>query len=194
MKTSSCILAILVLTIGLTIPVASPAEEGTTFIQLSLVPPVQLFDRTYAVHGFRLNLIAGENREVSGFDLGFVNYVKGDFKGYGLGLVNIAGGKMSGFQEGPLAKADGLMTGLQLGVLTWADQNGTGVQGLGFNYCREEIEGMQVGLVNIAGSLHGFQLGLVNKTVGLRGIQIGLLNIATGKEKWRYLPIVNASF
>ena len=154
------------------------AQEGTKPIQLSLWTPVQLVDEATSISGLRLN-IYGTNADVTGLDIGIVNRNTGMFKGVQWGLVGISGS----------------FTGWQWTLVNITNGNVTGVQGPTaiFN-SGATVKGMQWGWVNKAESFEGFQLGLVNVTNTLHGLQIGLLNVVSGREKWKYLPIVSWSF
>jgi len=49
------------------------------------------------------------------------------------------------------------------------------------NYNKEQLDGLQAGLVNIAGNLTGFQPGFICVTKDLNGIQGGFIDVAQGK-------------
>jgi hypothetical protein len=174
-------LAVLALTASVALLCAGPAaaQDETKPIQLSLWDPVQIFDNTTAIEGFRLNLLYGVNTDVTGLDIGLVNRATGTVKGVQWGLVSMAA-DFTGWQTNWAANiVDGEMVGLQSGSL----YNKT-----------TTAKGVQLGLVNHNDSFEGFQLGLVNVTNTLHGLQIGLLNVVSSREKWKYLPIVSWSF
>ena len=59
-------------------------------IQVSIVHPVQLFNRETSIKGLRFNLIYGNNADLYGIDIGLVNRTSGITKGFQYGLVGLA--------------------------------------------------------------------------------------------------------
>jgi len=56
----------------------------------------------------------------------------------------------------------------------------SGVAQLGaVSYAAQEVNGAQVGVVNIANEINGLQIGLVNATERLRGVQLGAVNLSS---------------
>lgn len=94
--------------------------------------------------------------------------------------VNLAYGQLRGFQFGTGANiAHGLLRGAQLTLaVNYSEAETQGVQlGAGVNYARE-LNGVQIGLLNMGDQVRGLQLGLVNIGRSVQGVQIGLLNLA----------------
>jgi hypothetical protein len=98
--------------------------------------------------------------------------------GYQGGLVGWTESDFTGWQDQFVNIVGGKLTGVQSGVFNQA----------------ADAEGALLGWVNVTDSMNGFQLAAVNYTKRLHGLQIGILNIATEKERWPILPIVNWSF
>jgi hypothetical protein len=154
------------------------AETSAKPIQIALWNPAQVFPEDTSIHGLRLNLLYGVNRDMYGIDLGLVNHTTGTVKGYQYGLVGLADGDFYGWQNNFVSITAAEFYGFQSGLY---NQVGTGI-------------GFQYGFINISESFEGFQLGLVNMTETLHGLQIGLLNIMSKEDAHPILPIVNWSF
>ena len=120
-------------------------------VQIGLLAPVQIHPKDSDVDGFRLNLFYGDNHDVQGFDLGLVNGIEGSGHGFELGLVNHVVHNYDGFQAGIL-----------------------------FNYTEDDFQGLQLGIVNRAGSLDG--------------VQIGILNFNDDTKYRGFMPFINAAF
>ncbi len=168
-----------VLTLTLTLSVAATAVQAGDAkpIQIALFSPVQIFKPDTAVHGLRLDLIYGANREMQGFDVGIASRTAGDFSGVQWTVVGIVDGKFTGWQNSyiNISKTfEGVATGLY---------NGT-----------DAAHGFQWGFINNTKSMRGFQLGFVNVTQKMNGLQIGLVNVIQDKKSLPVLPIVNWSF
>jgi hypothetical protein len=145
-------------------------------------PTMQLVDDDEDVKGIRLNLPYGVNRNVTGLDLGFINHTNGEFSGVGVGIVNLTEGPFAGWQNGIVNVAQDRFTGLQFDPIALANVVGTG-------------EGAQIGWgFNKADYLYGFQLALVNIAEDMEGLQVGLINIIRSKPTLWILPLVNWKF
>ena len=191
------------------------AEECSPF-QFSLWPSIQLVPKEKVVCGVRLDLVAGDNAEVSGLDAGLANFA-GAFKGLQIGVVNWLGkkdGRVScGVRIGGL-DVDNNMTGVQVGLGSIAI-NMTGMQISMFENDAVQMRGVQIALfansamqgdVNISGvqiaianadygHMTGVQIGIVNVCKYLTGVQIGLINIVYGGEKAiPFMPLLNIGF
>jgi hypothetical protein len=133
--------------------------------------PIGLINNGH-VHGIQasgtFNMAYGFVEGIQGS--GTLNYAAGDFQGIqGSGVVNIVMGNVYGIQGAGVANySRGLFKGLQ-------------AAGIG-NYARE-IQGAQVGMVNILGgdgsrgASRGAQFGLVNISESENIVPIGLVNI-----------------
>jgi hypothetical protein len=187
--------------------VSAHAADSTPF-QLALFHPVQLFPKETRVQGLRIDLLYGVNDELSGVDLGLVNRTTGPTQGLQLGAfpfggVNITdsldGLQFAGFWAGANF-ASGDVTGLQIagilgGMNIAGNLKGVQISGLllGLNMA-QNTRGLQLAtLYNQAEDMQGLQLGLVNICTRMRGVQIGLANVIK-ESKVPFFPIINASF
>lgn len=161
-------------------------------------PDLQIVDASEDVKGLRINIVYGENANMSGVDLGIVNSTTGDFVGFGWApganlvdgeavgvqwswLYSHTVGEFTGWQSAALAHMEGAGScGLQTGLVTLNEGDFTGVQVAFFNKA-ETVKGLQLGFVNWAEKLDG-------------GLQIGLVNYAANSDVYKVLPIVNWQF
>jgi hypothetical protein len=148
-------------------------------INLSLVDPIQIYNRDTAIKGFRFNLIYGNNAGIKGVDIGLANWNTGDLVGLQWGAVNWTEGDFKGWQTGPVNKVGGFMTGLQTSALVSMNESGKGFMGSPANVSQDFI---------------GLQFGIVNYAVELHGIQIGLINVIKNGGMLPFFPIFNYSF
>jgi len=169
--------------------------EWTPF-QISLVNPIQLLPEEANVHGLRLNLIYGVNKEVNGVDLGTVNRTIWTTRGLQLGAVNITE-DLKGVQIGGLFNfATGNVAGMQIsGIANSAsDLASFSFQISGLINLADNPKGVQLAaLYNRADIMKGVQIGLVNVCGQLQGVQIGLANIVEESD-YPFVPILNARF
>lgn len=155
-KHSLCLLTVV---LGLLASTGARAEKP---INLSLFTPIQVFDESETISGFRFNLFYGRQARMSGFDLGLVNHVKSEFLGVQWGFVNIVEGSGLGWQAGVV------------------------------NYNKGQFLGAQTGFFNYAGNMTGLQFGFINWANTMkRGIQIGLANIIENNGWLPFMVIVN---
>lgn len=143
---------------------AAPAFAGTGALKLSLWDKIAV-------------AVPNNTHEVTGLDFGIgstTDVVKGvqldilfaqttyEMKGVSLSWIINMANEMTGVQGALFAKAEN-MTGVQFGLVNFANKSATGVQW---------------GFYNQAEYMHGLQLGFVNYARTIDGLQIGLLNIA----------------
>lgn len=120
-----------------------------------------------AVDGVQIGGINNTNLNYThGLQVGGVNnFVKGGFTGLQVGGVyNHTTGPVVGMQVGGVANfAKEKVSGVQVGgVGNVANREMSGVQiGGVFNYAKH-LKGMQIGLINIAGTSDGYSIGLIN--------------------------------
>lgn len=174
----------------------SDSDLYITRIQLSLWNPIQTTPENEDVLGFRLNLLYGENRDLSGFDLGIVNSLTGNMAGLQAGLFNIDRGEMLGVQIG-MDNAVGDLPAFGTGA-TSSDPRNIDMHGLQFGvlnlvYPAGVMNGVQIGLVNVADKAHGLQIGIINYVNNMTGVQIGLINYIENAEIY-LSPFINACF
>ncbi len=55
------------------------------------------------------------------------------------------------------------------------------------------LQGLQGGLVNVAGDVEGFQVGLINRCEAMHGFQVGVINVIRSAEM-KFCPVVNIGF
>ncbi|MFQ5538613.1 MAG: LA_2272 family surface repeat-containing protein [Gemmatimonadota bacterium] len=159
------------------VPGALAAQEEHPF-QVSLLSPIQAFPEEDAVRGLRLSILYGRNMDVTGVDIGLVSHVSRDFTGVQWGLVGFVEGDALGVQSNQFVNiVEGELEGVQIGALNMADRG----------------QGLQLSLVSHARNFQGLQIGLVNYAETLKGIQIGLVNIIRSGGVLPVMPLVNWS-
>ena len=166
--------------LGLTLLMATslPSQAGRkSGVQLSLVPPIQLFNEIDEVVGARLGVIA-DNERMSGCDLSLVNMTADRFVGAEFGILNYSRMDTFGLQFGPVNHA-GMIKGCQFGLV---------------NHTRE-LRGVQFGVINRAGANRMLQLGVINFGENAKGWQFGLFNFNTYYNAGLpVMMIINGSF
>lgn len=176
---------------------ATSAKADAAFQFGFFAPDLQLVDASENVSGLRINIVYGQNADVSGADLGIVNSTTGDFVGFGWAPgANVVDGSATGVQWSWIySHTAGEFTGWQSGLIARiGGADSAGFQSGWINLVEADFTGLQLGLVNHAANVKGVQLGLVNITHRLHGIQIGLINYAENSDVYKVLPIVNWSF
>lgn len=144
---------------------AAPAFAGDTgILKLSL-------------WGKRLAIAVPANtQEITGIDFG-IGSDSASVTGVQLDFIYAKAEKVTGVQTALVANADHV-TGAQLGYV---------------NLSHNLVSGVQFGLYNQAEELHGLQLGFVNNVKTINGLQIGLVNIA--QNGWfPVMVLVNGRF
>lgn len=119
---------------------------------------------------------------------GVANYVKKDVRGFqAAGVANTVGGNFIGFQASGVANGvNGFLNGIQIaGVSNVIRQNARGMQIAGVaNVALKGIGGTQISAVfNYAKKINGLQIGLVNLADSSLGTSIGLLNLSKNGYK-----------
>lgn len=208
-------IAIIILLISSVLSI-SAQEEHKPF-QIALYNPVQIVSQDMSVHGFRWNVLYGENEDMVGFDMGIVNKTNGLQRGAQMGIVNTTKGKFDGFRMGVVNTSKGHMNGYTLGAVNLIEGEGNGWANGGVNVLDGNFNGLISGMVNvqyakqIKGAMIGFvnvinepkeeirdgknvkrkgtQIGLVNVTKSMRGVQIGLINI-NKSAKIKFFPFI----
>lgn len=175
--------------------------------QVSVWDSVQVVDRERSIHGFRLTLPYGKNRDIRGFDLGIANLASGDLIGVQFSAGGYVEGRLRGLQydwllaivEKDAAGAQfgvytsaGALQGVQLGLVNHVAGESEGARLSLVNVAEKSSIGAELGIINYAPRMEGLQLGIVNVTDHLNGVQVGLVNVA----KNGFLPVfvvVNAA-
>lgn len=123
---------------------------------------------------------------------GLTSLQVGDVRGaQAAGLVSFNTGDFDGFQAAALSSfSTGKFWGAQLAALSaYAHRGLTGFQMSAVNVARQRLDGMQLGLVNVAGDFKGTQFGLINVGGAGKGTQVALLNIAKDLEGAAIAPV-----
>jgi len=162
-------------------PSLSHADQITSF-QVSLIHPVQLFSDDYSVDGFRFNFLYGENQDLQGIDLGLINQTLGSTHGFELGAVNLVDQEFGGGQFGLFNEVKRNFKGVQFGAIA--------------NIAERSVEGFQAAVLynDTQDDMHGVQLGIVNHAGSLNGLQIGFLNFNDDTKYMGFFPFINAAF
>ena len=153
------------------------------------------------LYGFQLALL-GINQvghEVRGAQLGLLgNWVNGDLLGLQLALAgNYCAGQMYGLQISPVLNLSrGPVTGLQISnLVSFASAGVRGAQLASALNVTTRLQGLQMGMVNVASQVQGLQIGTLanftskslwgaqlgapfNSAKKLQGLQFGLVNSA----------------
>jgi hypothetical protein len=125
--------------------------------------------------------VAGWTAHVAGFALGgTTSGIRDDLDGLQIsGIVSYVGGATAGASVGGVvAYAGGPVAGLQLASVASVSRAPVrGVQLGGVTAVARAVDGVQLGLVNIAGPVRGAQIGLVNVAESVDGASVGLVNV-----------------
>lgn len=183
--------ALIVLMVGVTARAAG--ARGTGYGAISLFQPVQYPDSATSVRGLRLNVFYGRHHDLTGLDLGVPSF---------LTPLNTLNGTLFGVQSGFYNESRRVHPiGFQWGTMNYTREHLAGLQVAGGNITGDTVTGVQIGIVNRAGSLRGVQIGGFNYAGELAGLQIGLSNLrgrpragASRAAPYRFFPVVNWSF
>ena len=185
--------------------------------QIALWNTVQIIPQEISVHGFRWNVIYGENENVNGFDMGIVNKTNGYQKGAQLGIWNDTEYEFTGFRAGFVNFSGGEFKGYERGLVNVLDNEGKGWVSGGVNVVNDNFSGLLSGIFNIqfadkmsgahVGAVNiikeskkpksetdtierkGTQIGIVNITESLKGVQIGLINV-NKSARIKFFPFI----
>lgn len=141
-------------------------EWGWSPLALAFVPRLELPSEEYAVSPLRISVFVGRHMDVSGLDIA--------------GLGSFVTREFNGLQVSTLFNC--------IGEADWAVQ----VAGI-LNRCEGEMNGLQVGVVNIAEKGSGLQVGVVNYGNVYKGLQIGVANVIEASN-CRFMPVINFAF
>ncbi|WP_043582489.1 LA_2272 family surface repeat-containing protein [Geminisphaera colitermitum] len=175
--------------------VTAHAESGFQFSFWA--PDLQIVPANEDVNGLRIDLIYGENANVTGFDWGFlgVGVTTGNFKGFAWSWGGSTNGDASGvLWQGFYSNVDGKFAGWQSALIGRLNGESTGLQTSLVGLVDGSIHGVQFGFFNKAESVRGLQLGFVNWAENLEGLQIGLINYAKNSDLFPVFPFVNWQF
>lgn len=175
-------------------PVATKSEPATHIATASFFYPLATnFGQPQVRSYFAFNLIYGRVGTLEGLELGTLQLASEGVQGAQIALIgNASGGRVEGFQAAfavnSAAQLEGVQFaavnhvaeesgGLQIGFLNYSGAQLVGAQaGLGVNVA-EDVEGGQVGFVNVAQRVKGVQLGLVNVADEIDGVPVGLISV-----------------
>ena len=143
------------------------------------------------MYGAQLGLILNYVDVAAGYQRSFANFVEHEFYGLQDGAWNHAA-EGYGAQHG-IVNTAGYFSGHQSALaINWADEV-YGFQSAGlWNHATDGF-GMQHGFVNTADYFCGFQLGFFNWAEDLDGLQIGLVNVVANQAV-PVLPFINIGF
>ncbi|MBN2191495.1 MAG: hypothetical protein JW751_01660 [Polyangiaceae bacterium] len=108
--------------------------------------------------------------------------------------VLVAAPRLMGAQLAGVTFVDRQMDGLQLGVVNIVASGKGNGAQIGIANVARIVYGAQMGAANVAGEVRGAQIGLVNVADHLDGIQIGLLNRASSGAFLPWSALVNLGF
>ncbi|MEM7153127.1 MAG: caspase family protein [Myxococcota bacterium] len=154
---------------GDTAPPTDPEAEFTTIpVNVGVFPPLSLNGQDQS--GKKL-------RNKVSFALGWsrVDQLDGAALAGGASVVR---GAMNGAQLSTVGNLAGQVDGAQLSMFFNHASSVAGFQSSMVNYAETVEPGVQMGLVDIVGTMRGLQLGLVNVGKDVKGAQVGLLNFA----------------
>jgi hypothetical protein len=175
-------------------------ERDTTWFGAALAPPYStnprvrakaivnhadfalLYDDPDAVEGLQLSLgVASAAQFVDGVQVAPVFSYARALRGVQLSaLVNRIGDAGAGAQLALLGNDGGRsLEGVQLGVLNVADFVRGAQLAFGLNVASSRAQGLSAGAVNYARDMDGVQLGAVNTAGVVRGVQLGAVNVAS---------------
>lgn len=79
------------------------------------------------------------------------------------------------------------------GMGVWAEKSMSGLAISCFAISNGEVNGCQVGFVNVAKDVNGVQVGMLNGAKKLCGVQIGLLNV-NERGPLKFFPMINVGW
>ncbi|MEH0154365.1 hypothetical protein V6R21_09490 [Limibacter armeniacum] len=137
--------------------------------QATILPPLSTdnlldLDPLTTTHSYSFNMFFGKTGGLKGMELGGVgNVILGKTEGVQFaGVFNYTGNELKGAQ---------LAGGVNI-----LNAEGKGAQIGGVNVAREELNGIQIGVVNHGTTVKGVQFGLINIADSIKGAPIGLLS------------------
>lgn len=203
--------------IAILITTLSYSQSDNQPFQLALWNTVQIVPPELSVQGFRLNLLYGENENMTGFDMGIVNKTNGYQKGAQFGILNKTAYEFTGFRSGFVNFSGGEFKGYEVGFVNQLENDGNGwaagavnivnddFKGLLSGICNiqfaDKMEGLHLGVVNLlkkskksedkndTAERKGTQIGIVNVTESLNGVQIGLINV-NKSARIKFFPFI----
>ncbi len=179
----------------------------TTWYQVAIWNPVQLFSEQYSIGGVRLNLPYGRNYSIKGVDLGFLNEITGDLDGVEVGFfvnwteiveTEPVGTPGTTAPAVDMRKYKGIIGPPEFPLPPWkltgAGTELSGVQVAGFANLADKINGIQIAsLINLSAELRGIQISLIGNSFedSMGGFQLALVNTGHGKVKGAQVGAAN---
>lgn len=156
----------------------------TRKIQVSFIYPLGsngLHSNAYS-NNFSFNYLYGVNGGVNGFELGGIgNYNKGKVKGVQIaGISNINVGSSKGVLLSGISNVvkDSISGVAVSGIVNYTTKSSKGFQLSTINISKEDVQGVQFGVINYAKRIKGIQFGLINIADSAEsGASIGLINV-----------------
>jgi hypothetical protein len=163
-------------------------------IELGVFSPIQLNSPETDIDGARFGLFYTKNADVKGLDINFlVSHTTGDFEGVqAVGLLNIIEGDMEGVQVfNGINVTDGYTDGYKIINFVNIDKDIRGGRIIATVNYADELDGFDLGAVNVAKKAKGIQIGFFNYAEVLDGFQVGFINVAMNSSIFPVLPLVN---
>jgi len=113
-----------------------------TPLQVSIWEPVQLFSEKFDVYGIRMNLVYGNNQNLTGLDVGALNVISDKHRGGQLGLINLSEHSL-GASAGGMNYTTSLYGG-QIGLVNTAQKSLSGLQAGGLMNLSDHVKGIQL--------------------------------------------------
>jgi hypothetical protein len=149
-------------------PVAEDREEFDSF---------RLKPISERINGIAISpTVAFCDGKINGFTIGALGGIYRQVNGISIAVMMNFTQQLNGIQFGLMMNEIYAMNGIQIGGILQNEAH--------------ELNGLQVGINNIATEARGIQIGLFNKSERLKGIQIGLWNV----NQERKMPLINWSF
>ena len=170
-------------------------SEGEFPCAFSIVPILEWPSQGCDVWLLRFNLLVGRHRTVKGFDLGVLgNRVAGESAGLQLaGIWNDCGYSIGSLGVATVANYSAYgWDGVQAACVNWTEGEMNGIQLGAVNMAGRDL-GLQVGLCNLSGKSIGIQLGAINVSEALSGLQVGIINVNIASSV-PVLPFLNMGF
>ena len=170
-------------------------SEGSYPCAFSIIPLLEWPSAGCDVNIFRFNLLVGQHRTVTGVDFGVLgNRVVGETAGLSVaGIWNDCGVSIGSIGAAAVANYSVYgWDGLQLSCVNCTEGEMNGVQLGVLNMAGRDL-GLQVGVCNLSGKSIGVQVGIVNVSEALSGLQLGLVNVNIDSSL-PVLPFVNMGF
>lgn len=145
------------------------------------------------MRGVGAGLVGIGGEDLKGVYLGGIGVGAESFTGFGVGLVGVGGEKLKGLFAGGVGVGCETLTGVGISLFGVAGETLEGAAVTVVWNQFEDARWLATGAVNRARyRMTGIQIGLINVAESLHGVQLGLINFAGNNPKYlRVLPIIN---